>query len=263
MGQYAKVSGAWVTGSGLYRKESGVWVQYSHPEQILTAASKHIFFDKRSTKVTIAVHGAPGENVHIAASPSVFVNLDSAGEGTATIDAGTWIFHAGTSGYSETIEVTSGTTDVYLYPEGYIYWYGRIRSGATLGTAKGSTSYATPSITQNTNNIVLSATARYYQARHNTYATVYFTGVSVTGYTNLKFVISAVSGSSGTSTRTIGQASSTTAGFGTTITTADTHTVAIRSITSYPYIGARQYINSSTSTSNQNRTMTLAAIWME
>lgn len=263
MGQYAKVTN-WISGTGLYRKESGTWALYSHPEQILTAASKHVFFDKRSTKVTIAIHGAPGENVHIAASPSIFVTLDSAGEGSAAIDAGTWTFHAGTSGYSETIEVTSGTTDVHLYPEGYIYWYGRIRPGATLGTALGATTYANRSVTQNTNNIVLSASARGYSGtRYSTYAAVYFTGVTVTGYTNLIFNISEVTGSSGTSTRTIGQASSTTGNFGTTITAANTHTVAIRSITSYPYIGAKQNQRSSTSTSYQTRTMTVAAIWME
>ncbi len=260
MGQYAKVT-SWISGTGLYRKESGTWTLYSHPEQILTAASKHVFFDKRSTKVTIAIHGAPGENVHIATSPAVFVTLDSAGEGTARIDAGTWTFHAGTSGYSDTIEVTSGTTDVHLYPEGYIYWYGRIRPGATLGTALGSTSYANRSVTQNTNDIVLSASARAYSGtRYSTYAAVYFTGVTRTGYTNLKFVISAVSGSSGTSARTIGQASSGGGNYTSTITAAGTHTVTMNNNS---YIGAKQNQRSSTSTSYQTRTMTVAAIWME
>ncbi len=191
------------------------------------------------------------------------VELDSSGEGEVTLNSGTWYFKGSISEYSVS-QTVSGDEDVYVYPEGIIYWYGRIRPGATLGTALGATSYANRSVKQNTNNIVLSASARYYSGtRYSTYAAVYFTGVDVTGYTDLKFDISAVSGSSGTSARTIGQASSGGGDYGTTITTADTHTVTIRSISSYPYIGAKQNQRSSTSTSYQTRTMTVAAIWME
>lgn len=64
--------------------------------------------------------------------------------------------------YSKTINVTSATTDVYVMPDGALYWYGFNNGVQTLSTANGWSSsgtlktfrdptYGTNSVTANTN----------------------------------------------------------------------------------------------------------------
>ena len=215
----------------------------------------------------IPIMGAPGETVTYSGTESGSVTLNSSGNGTITLRPGTYSFTGSLSGTKSNVNILPGTT-VTMWPDNatIIYWYGRFGSGVILNIQLGGTNYANRSVTTNTNNMVLNAQSRAYPSstRHNTYASVYFTGVSTTGRSTLHYNVSAVSGTSGgSSTRSLGQsASAGTADFPNIITNAGTYSYTLLSMTSYPYIGARQYHNSNTSTSWTSHDMTLAAVWL-
>ena len=69
--------------------------------------------------------------------------------------------------YSKTVTITSNTTEVYLMPDGAIYWWGYKPSNYEMSngwTPSGFSGWNSPSITENTNSLKISGTSSNYSS---------------------------------------------------------------------------------------------------
>lgn len=215
-------------------------------------------------KVNATIQGAPEETVTYTGPESGSVVLDEHGEATVRLTSGDYSLTGSVSSYTANRRLRPNTPVLGVFPDGYIYWYGRTQTGHELKTAYGQESYANRTVTQNTNDITVYAQARGYSGTgYSTYAAAYFDDIDLTGYTDIKFTIGSVYNSNGSSERTCGQETNDTYKFNTEFTTAGTYAVTIDpSITRKP-IGVRQYTSSNTTTSWKTRSFNLAALWLE
>ena len=216
-------------------------------------------------KVSATIKGAPGETVTYTGAESGSVELDSDGEATVTLKSGDYSLTGSVSNYTATCRLRPQESVMGVYPENYIYWYGRIRDGHELKTGLGTTdTFRLRHVTQETNDIEVFAQARAYNGTaYNTYAAAYFDDIDLTGFTTINFSIGSVFDENGSSERTCGQATNDTYKFNTEFTVAGDYAVTIDpNITRKP-IGVRQYLGSSSTSSWKKRSFTLAALWLE
>ncbi len=106
------------------------------------------------------------------------------------LSAGSYIFTGSVSGYSRTVSINKSTTDVYVMPEGALYWYGNECSDITGGwSADGynlnSSSYPNGLITptKNTNNFYLPS-GTWKQSIIGTVNTI-----NTINYNRIKFIV--------------------------------------------------------------------------
>lgn len=216
-------------------------------------------------KVNATILGAPGETVTYTGIESGSVVLDEHGEATVRLMSGDYSLTGSVSSYTANRRLRPNSPVLGVYPDGYIYWYGRIRDGHELKTAYGQASYTNRYVTQNTNDITVYAQARGYSGSgYNTYAAAYFDDIDLTGYTGFKFTVGDLyDQNGGNNERTCGQETNDTYKFNTEFSTAGTHAVTIDpSITRKP-IGVRQYTGSSSTTSWKTHSFALKALWLE
>lgn len=86
-------------------------------------------------KIKLTVRGAPGETVAITGKESTSVELDENGDGYIELaKPGDYTFTGSISGYTVTKHLRTGEITADVFPEGFVYWHGRIREGVTTGT---------------------------------------------------------------------------------------------------------------------------------
>lgn len=126
---------------------------YSEAEGITihSAANDTIYYLDGSTPVTVAVTDANGKAV-----------ID-----TEDLDPGTYTLYSTvakdtnnlSNAYSKSIKITQYTTEVYLMPNFIVYWYGtkpRSYEMKNGWTPSGYSGWSSPSITENTNSLLIS-----------------------------------------------------------------------------------------------------------
>ena len=114
----------------------------------------------------------------------VFEGINSTGIQTIELEVGNeYTFVSSVSGYSRTVTISEDMSDVYVMPEGALYWYGNECTNISGGFNKGnllSTSTNTGgSVTFNANNIYIKNVRRIVKMKSNPLSLEVLTGIFV------------------------------------------------------------------------------------
>lgn len=191
--------------TGFSVKDEGTWTiscdGYTKTVDVVLA-----YFTQMTVTVTIDVYGAASDTMtYTDATGAKTVTTNSSGYGSANvtiIPSGQSItFTSGvaknpsdlTSYYSKTITIAHNTTAIYVMPDTTLYWYGFENSALTGGEdlttwAREYTSRPISKGTANTNSYSCGGSHATYCG----YATI--NKIDITNYSNLKVILSAVSG---------------------------------------------------------------------
>lgn len=108
------------------------------------------------------------------------------------LSAGSYTFTGSVSGYSCTVSINESTTDVYVMPEGALYWYGNecsdvIGGWNTQGKYSDYTSSASGTVTKNSDHIKITV-------QSNVWAVCTDNVVNLSGYSSLHCIFENTTG---------------------------------------------------------------------